>query len=132
VAALESPAHPLYVEQLVAARAEDTEVTEAFDVGWPDAPHRVLRSSIEAARGDPDEVIGANHDYFDPRRSSPIRRWQVLTPTVHTTGNIAAMPLWAGESVNFVTSREPAAEIVRGLVNEAALLLAHGSACADT
>jgi nitronate monooxygenase len=132
VAALESPAHPLYVEQLVEARAEDTEVTEGFDLEWPDAPHRVLRSSIEAARGAPDEVIGANHDYFDPRRSSPVFRWQVLTPTVLTTGNIAAMPLWAGESVNFVTSRQSAAEIVRDLVNEAALLLAHGFPCADT
>jgi nitronate monooxygenase len=99
VAALESPAHPLYVEQLVAARAEDTEVTEAFDLGWPDAPHRVLRSAIEAARAAPHEVIGADHDYFDPRRGSPVLRWQILTPTLLTTGNIAAMPLWAGESV---------------------------------
>ena len=122
VAALESPAHPLYVEQLVEARAEDTEVTEAFDLGWPDAPHRVLRSALEAARRDPDEVIGADHDYFDPHRRSPIRRWQVLTPTVLTTGNIAAMPLWAGESVNFVTRRQPAADILRELVHEAASL----------
>jgi NAD(P)H-dependent flavin oxidoreductase YrpB (nitropropane dioxygenase family) len=122
VAALESPAHSFYVEQLLHARAEDTEVTEAFDLGWPDAPHRVLRSCLEAAHRDKDEVIGANHDYFDPRRHGPIRRWQVLTPTIHTTGNIAAMPLWAGESVNFVTRRQPAADIVRELVYEAASL----------
>jgi NAD(P)H-dependent flavin oxidoreductase YrpB (nitropropane dioxygenase family) len=132
VAALESPAHPLYVEQLVEARAEDTEVTEGFDLEWPDAPHRVLRSCIEAARATPDEVIGANHDYFDPRRSGPVVRWQVVTPTVLTSGNIAAMPLWAGESVNFVTSRQPAAKIVRDLVDEAAPLLAHGFGRADT
>jgi NAD(P)H-dependent flavin oxidoreductase YrpB (nitropropane dioxygenase family) len=123
VASLESPAHRVYVEQLVEARAEDTEVTEAFNIDWPDAPHRVLRSSIEAARDAPDEVIGADHDYFDPRRGGPVLRWQVLTPTVLTTGNIAAMPLWAGESVSFVTSRQPAADIVRELVNEAALLV---------
>jgi nitronate monooxygenase len=130
VAALESPAHPLYVEQLVAARAEDTEVTETFDLGWPDAPHRVLRSAIEAARAAPHEVIGADHDYFDPRRGSPVLRWQILTPTLLTTGNIAAMPLWAGESVNFVTRRQPAADIVHELVDEAAqLVLAHGFPC---
>jgi hypothetical protein len=47
----------------------------------------------------------------------------VLTPTVLTTGNIAAMPLWAGESVNFVTRRQTAADIMRELVDEAAPLL---------
>ncbi|MBV9596942.1 MAG: nitronate monooxygenase [Chloroflexi bacterium] len=70
VAALESPAHPLYVEQLVQARAENTEITEAFDLGWPDAPHRVLRSSLGAARGARDEVIGENRD---ARRRRPTR-----------------------------------------------------------
>jgi NAD(P)H-dependent flavin oxidoreductase YrpB (nitropropane dioxygenase family) len=122
VAALESPAHPLYVEQLVEARAEDTEVTEAFNFSWSDAPHRVLRSSLEAARRVPDEVIGADADYFDPRRRGPVRRWQVLTPTVHCTGNVAAMPMWAGESVNFVTRRQPAADIVGEMVHEATSL----------
>ena len=133
VAAEESPAHPLYLEQLVNARAEDTELTEAFNVGWPDAPHRVLRSSLEAARRATDEVIGETSDYFDPRRRDPVRRWQVLTPTVRVTGNVAAMPLWAGESVNFVTHRQPAGDIVRELIEEAEQhLVAHGIPRADT
>jgi NAD(P)H-dependent flavin oxidoreductase YrpB (nitropropane dioxygenase family) len=122
VAALESPAHPLYVDELVEAGAEDTEVTEAFNLGWSNAPHRVLRSSLEAARGVPDEVIGADADYFDPRHRTQVRRWQVLTPTLHCTGNVAAMPMWAGESVNFVTCRQPAADIVREMVDEATSL----------
>ena len=31
---------------------------EAFGVGWPDAPHRVLRSSIEAATAAASDVVG--------------------------------------------------------------------------
>ena len=78
-------------------------------------------------------MIGETSDYFDPRRRDPVRRWQVLTPTVRVTGNVAAMPLWAGESVNFVTHRQPAGDIVRELIEEAEQhLVAHGIPRADT
>src|SRR5262249_28228169 len=50
VAAVEADTHPDYAAALVAASAADTELTTAFSVEWPDAPHRVLRCSIEAAR----------------------------------------------------------------------------------
>jgi len=47
--------------------------------------------------------------------------------------NVAAMPLWAGESVNFVTHRQPAGDIVRELIEEAEQhLVAHGIPRADT
>src|SRR5712692_2092889 len=35
---------------LVAAKREDTVVTEWFNEGWPNAPHRVLRAVLERAR----------------------------------------------------------------------------------
>ena len=50
IAARESNAHPEYVEALIAARARDTTLTEAFEQDWPDAPHRVLRSALDAAQ----------------------------------------------------------------------------------
>jgi hypothetical protein len=34
-----------YKERVVAATAEDTLYTKMFDVGWPDASHRVLRNT---------------------------------------------------------------------------------------
>src|SRR5213079_183863 len=46
--ASESTAHPTYVEALIGAGADDTVLTTAFGDGWPDAPHRVLKSAIEA------------------------------------------------------------------------------------
>lgn len=50
VAAQESDAHPDYVARLIEASSQDTVLDEVFVNGWPDAPHRVLRSSIEAAQ----------------------------------------------------------------------------------
>ncbi|HEV2457564.1 MAG TPA: nitronate monooxygenase, partial [Ktedonobacterales bacterium] len=49
VASPEADAHPIYVQALIAAQPEDTVYTTAFSNGWPDAPHRVLRASVEAA-----------------------------------------------------------------------------------
>jgi len=49
VAATESGAHLEYVAALVEASSEGTILTETFWVQWSDAPHRVLRSCVEAA-----------------------------------------------------------------------------------
>lgn len=46
----ESGAHPEYVRRLLAAKADDTVVTEWFNEGWAGARHRVLRSALEAAQ----------------------------------------------------------------------------------
>jgi NAD(P)H-dependent flavin oxidoreductase YrpB (nitropropane dioxygenase family) len=50
IAATESEAHPAWVRAVLDASAEEAVVSEAFNVGLPEpGPHRVLRSSIEAA-----------------------------------------------------------------------------------
>lgn len=58
VAAEESDAHPAHVDALLLSRAEDTVLTETFCENWPDAPHRVLRSCVEAATSFKDEMVG--------------------------------------------------------------------------
>ncbi len=88
VTAPETKAHPRYVELLLAAGGEDTVLTEEFDVGWEEAPHRVLRSALEAARA------------FDGEHTGPeLRRWSPQPPNVKTTGEIDAMALYAGTGV---------------------------------
>ena len=37
-----------YKERVVRSRAEDTVYCQLFDIGWPDAPHRVLRNKAVA------------------------------------------------------------------------------------
>jgi NAD(P)H-dependent flavin oxidoreductase YrpB (nitropropane dioxygenase family) len=109
VAATESNAHPRYVELLIAATDDDTVVTQAFGVGWPDAPHRVLCSAIDAAEQLPCDAVVAT---VGERRLPP---FAPVPPTVDAHGTIEAMALYAGLSVSDVVKRQPAAEIVSEL-----------------
>src|SRR5262249_4887206 len=120
VAAAESDAHPGYVDALVGARSEDTVLTEHFAVMWPGAPHRVLRSAVAASEAFPGEVVG-EMELFGVRQ--PIPRSGVPCPTRGTTGETAAMALYAGESVGAVRGVKPAADIVRELIDGAEHLL---------
>jgi NAD(P)H-dependent flavin oxidoreductase YrpB (nitropropane dioxygenase family) len=106
VAAAESTAHPVYVDALIGATADDTVLTTAYGDGWPDAPHRVLKSAIEA---------GA--------RLGPAQSWTPDWPTSDYSGAVEARALYAGQSVGAVRSRQPAAEIMAELVDEAERLL---------
>ncbi len=120
VATQEANAHPEYLRALVAARAEDTVLTQAFSVMWPNAPHRVLRSAVAAAEGLTGEVAG-EIEILGARQ--PLPRFAVPAPTRSTTGSIAAMALYAGESVGAVRAVVPAAEVVRELAGGAERLL---------
>jgi hypothetical protein len=95
VAAPESGAHPDYVHLLLASSGADTVLTEWFGDGWPNAPHRVLRRSMDAAQ-----------------RSG----WREPTPPYRGVGRDAYdMPMYAGMAVGDVTISEPAADIVADL-----------------
>ena len=102
VAALESTAHPIYVDALIGASAEDTVLTTAFGAGWPNAPHRVLTSSVEAG-----ERLGS------------AQSWTPDWPSATFAGVVEARALYAGQSVGAVRSRQSAAEIVLELITEA-------------
>lgn len=116
VASAESGAHPAYVKALIDATAADTCLTKAFSVMWPNAPHRVLRSSIASAEALSVDVLG---EVRLGGQVVPVQRLSVICPTTETTGNIEAMALYAGESVANVHSVQPAAAIVSELVSGA-------------
>ena len=118
--AAEDGAHPLWVDALLRARGEDAELTEAFSVMWPNAPHRVLRTAIESASALDDDVIGQT---VIAGMAMPVPRLSVAAPTPQTTGTIEAMCLYAGQSVGAVREVKPAADIVRELVEGAQALL---------
>jgi nitronate monooxygenase len=105
VATEEADVHPDYVAALVSATGEDTVVTEAFSLGWPDAPHRVLRSCVAASDADPSE-------------RSP------FPPTREFADDVGAAALYAGTSVTDVRGMATAADIVRELVRDAEIALA--------
>jgi nitronate monooxygenase len=120
VATQESGAHPRYVAALIDASAEDTVITDAYSVMWPDAPHRVLRSCIGAAAAHDGELVG---EMRLAGQAMPVPRFSIPTPTRETTGNIEAMALYAGESVGAVKAAVPAVEVVRELIDGAESIL---------
>ncbi len=122
VPAEESGAHPQYVQALIGAHARDTIYTDVFSVLWPDAPHRVLRSSLEAAQAFKGETVAEGLDE-DSGERYPIPLFGSVTPRKVMTGTIEAMPHWAGESVNGVKKVQSAAEIVQELAGDAEKLL---------
>ena len=46
LASRESSAHPIYKQAVLDAHASETIHTKLFDVGWPDAAHRVIRTPL--------------------------------------------------------------------------------------
>ena len=127
IAATESGAHPEYVRAVLAATAEDSTLTDAFSVGW-DAPHRVLRSCIEAARAFQGDVVGSA-DWGGT--TLPIERFSVMAPDVHTSGDIRAMALYAGRSVDAAREVKPARDIVAELMGGAEALLRGAASTID-
>ena len=120
VATDEADAHPAYVQALIRARSDETVLTEAFSVMWPDAPHRVLASAIANAKALPGCVAG---QATLAGAAIPIPRFAPMAPTRTTTGAVEAMALYAGQSVGAVHGVHPAATIVRQLTQGAEQLL---------
>lgn len=120
--AAEAGIHPTYLAALIAAEAEDTVYTGAFTVNSMQAPHRVLRSSLAAAEAFAGPVVG-EVALPSPGQRAAVRRFESVVPLATTTGEVAAMPLWAGESVGAIQRAQPAAEILTELARDAERLL---------
>jgi NAD(P)H-dependent flavin oxidoreductase YrpB (nitropropane dioxygenase family) len=122
LASEEAEAHPGYLKALISAEAQDTVYTEAFGVGWPNAPHRVLQSSLDAAQSFEGEIVGSMADTWNDERYE-LRPFEPEAIHKSATGNISAMSHWAGESVTGLKREQTAHEIVRELTSEAETLL---------
>jgi NAD(P)H-dependent flavin oxidoreductase YrpB (nitropropane dioxygenase family) len=118
IATHESRGHPAYIEALLAAQSgDDTVLTTAFAVGWPDAPHRVLKSALAAAEAFTGDVVAEGGP---PAARRPVLRFSSATPSRHVEGRIDAMAQYAGMGVGSVTRVLPAADLVAKLVSHLA------------
>jgi nitronate monooxygenase len=122
VAANEADTHDDYAKALIAAEPEATQITTTFSAEWPDAPHRVLRSSIAAANANSKASVAEIEYAGGPRVEVP--RLSVISPVRTARGDVGAMAHYAGQSVGMVRSRQPATEIVRELFEGAERILA--------
>src|SRR5258706_6662586 len=128
LASEEAAIHPRYRERILAAKETDTVFTELFDGGWPDAPHRVIRNKTfdawEAAGSSPPGASpGAGEEVGLLPAAQHVLRYQSYTPSATVEGDIEAMSLWAGQSVGLVKRGQPAAAIVKEIVEEACVVL---------
>jgi len=129
----ESAAHREYKRAVIGAQADDTLHTTLFDIGWPDAPHRVIRNAtVEAWERAGRPPSGARPGEGDPsaamRRSGievPLVRYSVFPPTEYMEGDISGLAFYAGQSCSLVNEALPAAEIVRRIADEARAVIAN-------
>jgi NAD(P)H-dependent flavin oxidoreductase YrpB (nitropropane dioxygenase family) len=122
----EAAAHPVYKQKVIDTSEEDTVRTTLFGHGWPNAPHRAIRTQFvtdwlkEEYRGSeqrPDEpVIGETN--FGGQRI-PMLRFMGFPPDTETTGEVESMGMLAGQSVGLVQEIKPAALIVQELMEGA-------------
>jgi len=128
VASAESEAHPTYKRRLVEAAAEDTVHTELYAYGWPPhSPHRVLRTPLLERWGDrPAPPMDQARVIGETARGGvrvPVTEFASGSPTIHTTGEVENMALYAGQGVGLIREVLPAAEIVRRMAAEAEAIL---------
>jgi len=126
LASVECRAHPHYKEQIVRAKETDTVRTTVFGFGWPNAPHRTLRTEFvqqwlgneargqESRRDEP--MIGQT---IIAGQAMPVLRFMGFPPNCDATGDVDSMALLAGEGVGLVREVKPAGQLVHELVEEA-------------
>ncbi len=127
LASIEAAAHPAYRERIIEANARDTFHTTLFDIGWPEAPHRVLRTKVVeqwegAGRPSSGSRPGEGEVRAQSRRADieiPLVNYSVMPPTDYIEGDIEGLPLYAGQSCSLVREVLPAREIVRRIATEA-------------
>ncbi len=128
----ESDAHPAYKQALLSAHASDTLHTRLYDVGWPDAAHRVIRTPLVDAW----ERAGRPASGHRPHEGEttgrlkrtdldvPVVNYSVMTPSESFEGDIGGLAFYAGQSVSLVKTIAPAGEIVREIAREASHAIA--------
>lgn len=126
IATEESTAHPSYKERVLNATESDTVRTTLFGHGWPDAPHRTLRTPFVAewlAREERGSESRADEPVIGSTRIAgeeiPLQRFVGFPPSRDARGEVDCMAMLAGQGVGLVETLEPAGAVVRRIVEEA-------------
>ncbi|MEJ2177401.1 MAG: nitronate monooxygenase [Gammaproteobacteria bacterium] len=128
LASEEAAVHPEYQQSVVNASASDTYYTSMFDVGWPDAPARVIRNSTvnaweNANRPPTGERPNEGDILATDKNGYEVLRYQPVAATPDYQGDIEAFPLWAGQCVSQVEEVRSAAQIIEEMNQEAETIL---------
>lgn len=126
LASEEANAHPDYKKRILESDEASTARTILFGYGWPNAPHRALRTPfVEQWKGKeergqesrPDEpVIGQT---VIAGRAMPVLRFMGFPPNRDASGDLDSMSLLMGQSAGGIREIRPAARIVADIIEEA-------------
>lgn len=128
LATRESFAHDLHKRKVLEARAEDTVWTDLFSLDWPPgAPVRVIGNALTDAVGG--TLFGHHPEALPPEviardAGRPILRYSTDSPLRSTTGDLDALPAFAGQSVALIEDLPTAAERIAAIMAEAGAALA--------
>jgi NAD(P)H-dependent flavin oxidoreductase YrpB (nitropropane dioxygenase family) len=127
LASPEAAAHPIYKQRILTAHASETIHTKLYDIGWPDAAHRVLRTKVveeweRAGSPEAGKRPGEGEEIGTMRRRGievPLTKYTVMAPADYFEGDIESLAFYAGESVSLIREILPAKEIVQRIAEEA-------------
>ncbi|MDH2357050.1 nitronate monooxygenase family protein [Bradyrhizobium sp. SSUT112] len=130
IATTEAYAHPHYKQNVIDATEDRTVRTTLFGHGWPNAPHRTLRTPF-VEHWLPDEGRGSEQRADEPQigatkiggRSTPLLRFMGFPPMPDAVGDLDSMDFLAGQGVGLVNAIKPAADVVHELVDGAQQLV---------
>lgn len=127
----ESFAHSYHKQRVVDGQAEDTILTDGFVLNWPaGAAVRILRNSVSDSFGG--RLIGHDPHAIAPEiiaydEDIPRYRQSTDSPLRTTTGELEAMPLYAGQGVGAIGAVISAGDRLRQIASEARQYLQDGS-----
>ncbi len=118
VATHESNAHDLHKRRIVAANVDDTIYTHRFYLNWPmAAPVRVLENSV--TRGEYDFLRQCRKTpEIGMQDGKPVLLFSTDSPLADATGDINAMPIYAGQSCGGINSLVGARDRLNQLIKE--------------
>jgi NAD(P)H-dependent flavin oxidoreductase YrpB (nitropropane dioxygenase family) len=130
IATTEAYAHPVYKQKILQASENETVRTTLFGYGWPNAPHRTLRTPF-VERWLTEERRGNEERPDEPRigqtkiggRPVPLLRFMGFPPTPDASGDLESMDFLAGQGVGLVKEVKPAGEVVREFLEGACHIL---------
>lgn len=118
----EACVHDRYRERVVDAEETDTAYSTLFDRGWPDVPHRVLENdTVERwrAAGTPEtDRPGEGDRVATTLAGEPIERYADSLAVPETTGDVEALPLYAGQSAGLIDMSPSASAVIEELATE--------------
>ncbi len=118
----EARVHDRYRERVVDAEETETVHSTLFDRGGPEVPHRVLENeTVERwrAAGTPDtDRPGEGDRVATAPTGESIERYADSLDVPETTGNVDALPLYAGQSAGLFDTTPSASTVTEELTSE--------------